>query len=70
MATLGMPLLMQQIIDKTLSQGNISSLNVLGGALVSLAIFQSLLTGLKTFVFTDTANRMDLQLGATVIMVA
>ena len=66
-ATLGIPLLMQQIIDKTLSQGNISSLNVLGGALVSLAIFQSLLSGLKTFVFTDTANRMDLQLGATVM---
>ena len=64
LATLGMPLLMQQIIDKTLSQGNISSLNVLGAALVSLAIFQSVLTGLKTFVFTDTANRMDLQLGA------
>ena len=67
MATLGIPLLMQQIIDKTLSQGNISSLNVLGGGLVALAIFQSLLTGLKTFVFTDTANRMDLQLGATVM---
>ena len=66
-ATLGMPLLMQQIIDKTLSQGNISSLNVLGGALVAIAVFQSLLTGLKTFVFTDTANRMDLQLGATVM---
>ena len=66
-ATLGMPLLMQQIIDKTLSQGNISSLNVLGAALVAIAVFQSLLSGLKTFVFTDTANRMDLQLGATVM---
>ena len=66
-ATLAMPLLMQQIVDKTLSQGNISSLNVLGGALVAIAIFQSLLSGLKTFVFTDTANRMDLQLGATVM---
>ena len=67
MATLGMPLLMQQIIDKTLSQGNISSLNVLGATLVALAVFQSVLTGLKTFVFTDTANRMDLQLGANVM---
>lgn len=67
LATLGIPLLMQQIIDKTLSQGNISSLNVLGGSLVALAVFQSVLSGLKTFVFTDTANRMDLQLGATVM---
>ena len=67
LATLGIPLLMQQIIDKTLSQGNISSLNVLGSTLVALAVFQSVLTGLKTFVFTDTANRMDLQLGANVM---
>lgn len=67
LATLAIPLLMQQIIDKTLSQGNISSLNVLGAALVALAVFQALLAGLKTFVFTDTANRMDLQLGATVM---
>lgn len=67
LATLAIPLLMQQIIDKTLSQGNISSLNVLGGALVVLALFQALLGGLNTFVFKDTANRMDLQLGATVM---
>jgi len=67
LATLAIPLLMQQIIDKTLSQGNISSLNVLGSALVVLALFQALLGGLNTFVFKDTANRMDLQLGATVM---
>ena len=58
---------MQQIIDKTLSQGNISSLNVLGASLVVIALFQSLMTALRTFVFKDTADRMDLQLGATVI---
>ena len=67
LATLAIPLLMQQIIDKTLSQGNISSLNVLGGSLVVIALFQALMTALRTFVFKDTADRMDLQLGATVI---
>lgn len=67
LSTLAIPLLMQQIIDKTLSQGNISSLNVLGAALVTIALFQALMTGLRTFVFKDTADRMDLQLGATVI---
>ena len=67
LATLAIPLLMQQIIDKTLSQGNISSLNVLGAALITIALFQSLMTGLRTFIFKDTADRMDLQLGATVI---
>ena len=41
MATLGIPLLMQQIIDKTLAQGNISSLNVLGSAFASSGVHLS-----------------------------
>ena len=35
---LGVPLLIQQIIDKVLSQGNLSSLNVLGTVMISLAV--------------------------------
>ena len=37
---LAIPLLIQQIIDKVLSQGNLSSLNVLGAARVVLALFR------------------------------
>ena len=37
---LAIPLLIQQIIDKVLTQGNLSSLNVLGTVMVVLALFQ------------------------------
>lgn len=64
---LAIPLLIQQIIDKVLSQGNLSSLNVLGAAMVVLAVFQGLLTVLRSYIFVDTTDRMDLTLGSAVI---
>ena len=64
---LGVPLLIQQIIDKVLSQGNLSSLNVLGTVMISLALFQGLLLVLRTYIFVDTTDRMDLTLGSAVI---
>lgn len=64
---LAIPLLIQQIIDKVLSQGNLSSLNVLGTAMVVMALFQGVLTALRTYIFVDTTDRMDLTLGSAVI---
>ncbi len=64
---LAIPLLLQQIIDKVLSQGNVSTLNVLGGTMVVLALFSGLLTALRQFIFVDTTDRMDLTLGSAVI---
>ena len=64
---LGIPLLIQQIIDKVLTQGNMSSLNVLGTLMIVLAIFQGCLTVLRTYIFVDTTDRMDLALGSAVI---
>lgn len=64
---LAIPLLIQQIIDKVLTQGNLSSLNVLGTAMVVLAVFQGLLTVLRSYIFVDTTDRMDLTLGSAVI---
>ena len=64
---LAIPLLIQQIIDKVLSQGNLSSLNILGGTMVILALFQGVLTALRTYIFVDTTDRMDLTLGSSVI---
>ena len=63
---LAIPLL-QQIIDKVLSQGNLSSLNVLGTAMVVMALFQEILQALRTYIFVDTTDRMDLTLGSAVI---
>lgn len=64
---LAIPLLLQQIIDKVLSQGNLSSLNVLGTAMVLMALFQGILQALRTYIFVDTTDRMDLTLGSAVI---
>ena len=64
---LGIPLLIQQIIDKVLTQGNLSSLNVLGAVMITLAVFQGCLLILRTYIFVDTTDRMDLTLGSAVI---
>ena len=64
---LAIPLLIQQIIDKVLAQGNISTLNVLGSLMIVLALFRGILMALRTYVFVDTTDRMDLTLGTAVI---
>lgn len=61
------PLLIQQIFDAVISQGNISSLNVLGTILISMALAQALLGSLRTFLFSDTTNRIDINLGSNII---
>ena len=64
---LAIPLLIQQIIDKVLSQGNLSSLNILGATMITLALFQGILQVLRTYVFVDTTDRLDLALISSVI---
>ena len=47
--------------------GKLSSLNVLGTLMVVLALFQGILMALRTYIFVDTTDRMDLTLGTAVI---
>ena len=61
------PLMTQVIIDKVLVQGSIDTLNVLGIFLLGIALFEALLTGVRTYLFVDTTNRIDLSLGSEVI---
>ena len=61
------PLLIQQIIDAVISQGNISTLNVLGTLLVAMGLAQAVLSSLRTYLFSDTTNRIDISLGSTII---
>ncbi len=61
------PLLIQQIIDAVISQGNRSSLSVLGPLLIAMALAQALLGSLRTYLFTDTTNRIDISLGSSII---
>ena len=61
------PLIVQQIIDKVIVQNGFETLNVLGALLVAVAIFEAILTSLRTYLFVDTTNRIDLSLGSEII---
>jgi subfamily B ATP-binding cassette protein HlyB/CyaB len=61
------PLISQIIIDKVLGQRSIDTLDVLGAFLLGVALFEGLLNGLRTFLFIDTTNRIDVKLSAEVI---
>ncbi len=61
------PLITQVIIDKVLVQRSLDTLDVLGVFLLGVAVFEALLTSLRTYLFTDTTNRIDLSLGSEVM---
>ncbi len=63
---LGTPIITQVIIDKVMVQESIATLDVMGIALLAIAIFESILGVLRLFIFTHTARRMDLSLSAQV----
>ena len=60
--TLANPLIIQQIIDKVIGQQNLDTLYVLGMLLLLVSIFQGLLSALRTYLFADTTNRIDIAL--------
>jgi ATP-binding cassette subfamily B protein len=55
------------IIDKVIVQNSIDTLQVLGIFLVIVAVFEALLTSLRTYLFVDTTNRIDMTLGTEII---
>ncbi|MFB2981554.1 peptidase domain-containing ABC transporter [Microseira sp. BLCC-F43] len=61
------PLITQVIIDKVLVQRSIDTLHVLGVFLLGVGVFEGLLTHLRTVLFVDTTNRIDVTLGSEVI---
>ena len=65
--TLANPLLIQVIIDKVISQRSLDTLQVLGMALIAVTLFEGVLNSLKTFLFQQTTNRIDMRLGSEVI---
>jgi len=65
--SLANPLLIQVIIDKVITQRSLDTLQVLGIALVVVTLLEGVLGSLRTFLFTETTNRIDLRLGAEVI---
>ncbi len=65
--SLANPLLIQVIIDKVINQRSLDTLQVLGFALVVVTLMEGVIGALRTFLFTETTNRIDLRLGSEVI---
>ena len=61
------PLMIQVIIDKVIVQNSAATLQVLGFFLLVIAIFEAVLTSLRTYLFVDTTNRIDMTLGSEII---
>ena len=58
---------MQQIFDKVIGQQNLDTLYTLGIILLLVSLFQGLIGAVRTYLFADTTNRIDITLGAEVI---
>jgi len=58
------PLFFQVVIDKVLVHRTLSTLDVLIIGLVAIAIFETILGILRTYLFAHTTNRIDVELGA------
>ena len=65
--TLANPLLIQIIIDKVISQRSLASLQILGIALLFVTIFEGILSSFKSFLLSDTCNRIDTRISGDVI---
>ena len=58
------PLFFQVVVDKVLVHHSMSTLDVLIIGLVTVTIFETILTILRTYLFSHTTNRIDVELGA------
>ena len=58
------PLFFQVVIDKVLVHRSMSTLEVLVIGLVAIAVFETVLGILRTYMFSHTTNRIDVELGA------
>ncbi|MCF2148708.1 peptidase domain-containing ABC transporter [Desmonostoc muscorum LEGE 12446] len=67
LAALANPLVVQLIIDKVITQNSIGTLHILGILLLVVGLFEAVLTTLRTYLFVDTTNRIDMGLGSEII---
>jgi len=58
------PLFFQVVMDKVLVHNGLTTLNVIAVGLVCMAVFEVVLTGLRTYVFAHTSSKIDVELGA------
>jgi ATP-binding cassette, subfamily B, bacterial HlyB/CyaB len=58
------PLFFQVVIDKVLVHRSLTTLDVLVLGLLSISVFETVLGILRTYLFSHTTNRIDVELGA------
>ncbi len=58
------PLFFQVVMDKVLVHHGLSTLDVIAVGLLVVVVFESLLSGLRSYVFAHTTSRIDVELGA------
>jgi subfamily B ATP-binding cassette protein HlyB/CyaB len=63
---LASPMIFQTVIDKVLVHRGLSTLEVMVSGLALIALFEAVLSGLRTYLFTHTSNRIDVELGGRV----
>lgn len=61
---LATPLFFQVVMDKVLVNHAMKTLNVIALGLVLAILFESVLTGIRTYVFASTSSKIDVELGA------
>ena len=58
------PMFFQVVMDKVLVHKGFSTLDVIAMGLLVVVTFEVILTGLRSYVFSHTTSRMDVELGA------
>lgn len=58
------PLFFQVVMDKVLVHRGVATLDVLVVGLVAVVLFESVLTGLRSYVFSHTTSRIDVEVGS------
>ncbi len=58
------PLFFQVVMDKVLVHRSFSTLDVIAFAFIVVILFEVVLGGLRTFIFSHTTSRIDVELGA------
>ena len=58
------PLFFQVVMDKVLVHQSLTTLEVIAIGLVAIAVFDVTLNGLRTYVFSHTTSKIDVELGA------
>lgn len=58
------PLFFQVVMDKVLVHRGLTTLDVIAIGLLGIMIFETLLSGLRSYVFSHTTSRIDVELGS------